>query len=204
MAAGHSSYTLYMKDVLTIPIAMSSERTNNITQTFKSLRARLFGFIKQRVNSNEDAEDILQDVFYQFAGNTEPIAQASSWLYKVARNKITDNYRKKKLPLADDVLGSIESDEVMMDWKEILLPADTNPETEYLRSLFWETLQEALAELPAEQSEVFVQNEIEGIAFKDIEKQIGVSVATLISRKRYAVLHLRERLSVLKNELLNY
>ncbi len=204
MAGGHSSSTLYMKDVLTIPIAMSADRTNNITQTFKSLRARLFGFIKQRVNSNEDAEDILQDVFYQFAGNTEPIAQASSWLYKVARNKITDSYRKKKLPLADDVLGSIESDDVMMDWKEILLPADTNPETEYLRSLFWETLQEALAELPAEQNEVFVQNEIEGIAFKDIEKQTGVSVATLISRKRYAVLHLRERLSVLKNELLNY
>lgn len=193
-----------MKDALTIPIAMSADRNKNITQSFKSLSERLFGFIKQRVNSNEDAEDILQDVFYQFAGNAEPIEQTSSWLYKVARNKITDNYRKHKLPLADDILAGNGGDESLLDWKEFLLPADTNPETEYLRSLFWEALQDALAELPVEQSAVFVQNEIEGIPFKDIEQQTGVSVATLISRKRYAVLHLRDRLSVLKDELLNY
>jgi RNA polymerase sigma factor (sigma-70 family) len=193
-----------MEDVLTITTAMSAERDNNITHTFKSLRKKLFGFIKQRVNSNEDAEDILQDVFYQFAGSAEPIEQASSWLYKVATNKITDSYRKKKLPLADDVLSGSETDDSMMDWREMLLPSNSTPETEYLRSLFWEALQEALAELPVEQSEAFVQNEIEGIAFKDIEKQTGVSVATLISRKRYAVLHLRERLGVLRNELLNY
>ena len=183
---------------------MTAERNNNITDTFKSLRKKLFGFIKQRVNSNEDAEDILQDVFYQFAGSAEPIEQASSWLYKVATNKITDSYRKKKLPLADDVLSGSETDDSMMDWREMFLPTGSTPETEYLRSLFWEALQEALAELPVEQSEAFVQNEIEGIAFKDIEKQTGVSVATLISRKRYAVLHLRERLGVLRNELLNY
>ncbi len=193
-----------MKDVLTIPTTMSAERNNNITGTIKAMSKRLFGFIKQRVASTEDAEDILQDVFYQFAGNTEPIEQASSWLYRVARNKITDNYRKQKLPLADDVLGSMESDETLLDWKEILLPADTNPETEYLRNLFWEALQEALNELPVEQSSVFVQNEIEGIPFKDIEQQTGVSVATLISRKRYAVLHLRDRLKVLKDEIINY
>lgn len=193
-----------MKDVLTIPIAMSAERNNNITNTIKGMSKRLFGFIKQRVASTEDAEDILQDVFYQFAGNTEPIEQASSWLYRVARNKITDSYRKQKLPLADDVLNGAETDEAMLDWKEILLPSDANPETDYLRSIFWEALQQALDELPAEQSAVFVQNEIEGIPFKEIEQQTGVSVATLISRKRYAVLHLRERLSLLKDELLNY
>jgi len=193
-----------MKDVLTIPTTMSAERNNNITGTIKAMSKRLFGFIKQRVASTEDAEDILQDVFYQFAGNTEPIEQASSWLYRVARNKITDNYRKQKLPLADDVLGSMESDETLLDWKDILLPADTNPETEYLRNLFWEALQEALNELPVEQSSVFIQNEIEGIPFKDIEQQTGVSVATLISRKRYAVLHLRDRLKVLKDEIINY
>lgn len=205
MVTHHSSTLLYkMKDVLTIPIEMSAERNNNITQTFKKLSNRLFSFIKQRVNSNEDAEDILQDVFYQFAGNTEPIEQACSWLYKVARNKITDSYRKHKLPLADDILSSADGDDTMMDWKEILMPAESNPETEYLRSIFWEALQNALAELPVEQSEVFIQNEIEGIAYKEIELQTGVSVATLISRKRYAVLHLRDRLSVLKDELLNY
>jgi RNA polymerase sigma factor (sigma-70 family) len=193
-----------MKDVLTIPIAMSTDRNKNITNTFKSIRDKLFGFIKQRVDSNEDAEDILQDVFYQFAGNTEPLEQASSWLYKVARNKITDNYRKHKLPLADDVLQGVETEESTIDWKEIFLPSASTPETEFLRSLFWEALQRALDELPVEQSSVFIQNEIEGIAFKDIEQATGVSVATLISRKRYAVLHLRDRLRIVKEELLNY
>ena len=193
-----------MEDALAIPIAMSAERNNNITNTIQLMSKRLFGFIKQRVANTEDAEDILQDVFYQFAGNTEPIEQAGSWLYRVARNKITDSYRKKKLPLADDVLSGMETDEAMMDWREILLPSDTNPETEYLRNLFWEALRQALDELPPEQSSAFIQNEIEGIPFKDIELQTGVSVATLISRKRYAVLHLRDRLSILKEELLNY
>jgi RNA polymerase sigma factor (sigma-70 family) len=193
-----------MKDVLTIPLAMTAERNKNITGTIKAMSKRLFGFIKQRVSSTEDAEDILQDVFYQFAGNTEPIEQVSSWLYRVARNKITDSYRKQKMPLADDVLTGMETDEAMLDWKEMLLPSDSSPEKSYLRNLFWEALQQALDELPAEQNSVFVQNEIEGIPFKDIEQQTGVSVATLISRKRYAVLHLRDRLSVLKDEILNY
>ena len=189
---------------MTIAIEMTADRNKNITNTIKSISSRLFGFIKQRVGSTEDAEDILQDVFYQFAGNPEPIEQTTAWLYKVARNKITDNYRKHKLPLADDVLNSTETEDDNFDWREMLLPADSTPETEYLRNIFWEELQQALEELPAAQRDVFIQNEIDGIAFKDIAAQTGESVATLISRKRYAVLHLRERLSVLKNELLNY
>jgi len=193
-----------MEDAFNIATQMSAERTNNITQIIKEYSRRLLGFIKQRVSGNEDAEDILQDVFYQFAGSTEPIEQAGSWLFTVARNKITDKYRKHKLPLADDIFGTSEGDDESFDWKEMLLAADANPETDYLRNLFWEELQLALDELPAEQRDVFVQNEIDGIAFKDIAAQTGVSVATLISRKRYAVLHLRERLQVLKNELLNY
>jgi len=193
-----------MEDAMMIPVTMAVERNKNISNTIKSISSRLFGFIRQRVASTEDAEDILQEVFYQFAGNTEPIEQATGWLYKVARNKIIDNYRKHKLPLADDVLNGAETDEDSFDWKEMLLPAESTPETEYLRNIFWEELQQALDELPAAQREVFVQNEIEGIAFKDIAVQTGESVATLISRKRYAVLHLRERLSVLKDELLNY
>jgi len=193
-----------MSATATTDDTMAKQGNRNITEVINDYSKRLLGFIRKRVTNEADAQDILQDVFYQFAGNTETIEQASSWLYKVANNKIIDSYRKKKLPLADDVLGSMETDDSMMDWKEMLMPTGTTPETEYLRSLFWEALQEALAELPAEQSEAFVQNEIEGIAFKDIERQTGVSVATLISRKRYAVLHLRERLGVLKNELLNY
>lgn len=192
-----------MDDAMTIIPLMASERNNTINNTIKAFSKRLFGFIKQRVASTEDAEDILQDVFYQFAGNTEPIEQASAWLYKVARNKITDSYRKQKLPLADDLLSGGDEDGEGFDWREILFTDDTTPETEYLRSLFWEELYAALYELPAEQREVFIQNEIEGIAFKDIAAKNVESVATLISRKRYAVLHLRKRLNVLKDELLN-
>ena len=193
-----------MDDALHIDSSMATDRANNITQIIKTYSRRLLGFIKQRVSGDEDAEDILQDVFYQFAGSTEPIEQAGSWLFTVARNRITDKYRKKKLPLAEDVFESFQSDEESFDWKEIFVPSDSNPETEYLRSLFWEELQIALNELPEAQKEIFIQNEIEGIPFKDIEARTGVSVATLISRKRYAVLHLRERLQVLKDELLNY
>lgn len=189
---------------MTIPLPMAAERNRNITKTIKDLSKRLLGFIRQRVASPEDAEDILQDVFYQFAGNTEPIEQASSWLFRVARNKIIDNYRKQKLPLADDVFSGGEDDEDGFNWKEMLLPSDTNPETEYLRNMFWDQLQLALDELPEEQRRVFIQTEIEGMAFKDIAAESGVSVPTLISRKRYAVLHLRERLRALKDELLFY
>lgn len=192
-----------MEDAMTITIPMATERNNTITKTIKALSKRLFGFNKERVASSEDAEDILQDVFYQFAGNTEPIEQASAWLYKVARNKITDSYRKQQLPLADDVLSGGDGEEDGFDWREIVYTDDTTPETEYLRSLFWEELYRALEELPAEQREVFIQHEIAGIAFKDIAALNGESVATLISRKRYAVLHLRSRLNVLKDELLN-
>ena len=191
-----------MEEGIVITYGMTAERKNNITDTIRDYSKRLFGFIKQRVAVDEDAEDILQDVFYQFVGNAEPIEQAGSWLFKVARNKIIDSYRKKKLPLLDDLYPPTNSEE--FDWKELMIPADSNPETEYLRNLFWEELQEALDELPTEQREVFIQNEIEEIPFKDIAESTGVNIATLISRKRYAVLYLRERLAELKDELLNY
>lgn len=194
-----------MEDALTIPTAMTAEKNNSITQIIKAYSKRLLGFIKQRVNSNEDAEDILQDVFYQFAGNTEPIEQVTSWLFTVARNKITDRYRKKQLPLIDDLQAPVSGDEEDgFDWKDMVPSAGDSPETAYLRNLFWEELQQALNELPAEQREAFIQNEIEGVAFKDISAATGVSVATLISRKRYAVLFLRERLQGLRDELLKY
>jgi len=194
-----------MEDTLTIPTAMTAEKNNTITQSIKAYSKRLFGFIKQRVSSNEDAEDILQDVFYQLAGNTEPIEQVTSWLFTVARNKITDRYRKQQLPLIDDLQPANGSgEEESFDWKDLVPAQDDSPETAYLRNLFWEELQLALDELPAEQRDAFIQNELEGIAFKDISSATGVSVATLISRKRYAVLFLRDRLQVLKEELLHY
>ena len=192
-----------MKGAMTIPIAMAAERNNNIANTVKAYSKRLFGFIRQRVATKEEAEDILQDVFYQFAGNAGQVEQAASWLFTVARNKITDSYRKKKLPLVDD-MGFAASQDDDFDWKEVLFATDDSPETTYLRNLFWDELQRALDELPAEQRDVFIQNELENVSFKDIAEKTGVSVATLISRKHYAVLHLRERLSGLKDELLNY
>lgn len=178
------------------------ERKNIISDTIKAYSKKLLSFIRQRVAVDEDAEDILQDVLYQFAGNTEPIEQAGSWLFKVARNKITDNYRKQKLPLADDVFSAAGDDDEFIDWKEMILSSGDSPETAYLRNLFWEELQHALDELPAEQREVFIQNEIEGIPFRDIAVRTGIAVPTLISRKRYAVLHLRSRLLGLRNEIL--
>jgi len=186
-----------------LQLQMAKERNNKVTDTIKSMSKKLFGFIKSRVASVEDAEDILQDVFYSFAG-AEDIEEASSWLYAVARNKITDSYRKQKLPLADDIFSSSEEEDDGMNWKEILLPSSDNAETDHMRSLFWEELQIALNELPKEQKDAFVENEINDVSFKELSEQTGVSVATLISRKRYAVLHLRERLSTLKDELLNY
>jgi RNA polymerase sigma factor (sigma-70 family) len=186
-----------------LQLAMANERNNKITATIKSMSKKLFGFIKSRVSNIEDAEDILQDVFYSFAG-ADDIEEASSWLYAVARNKITDSYRKQKLPLADDIFSSSEEEEDSMNWKEILLPSPDNAETDHMRNLFWEELQVALNELPKEQRDAFVENEINDVSFKELSEQTGVSVATLISRKRYAVLHLRERLQTLKDELLNY
>ncbi len=191
-----------MEDGFTIP--MTAEHNNNIGRTIAGISKRLLGFIRQRVSSNEDAEDILQDVFYQFAGSTEPIEQVTGWLYRVARNKITDNYRKQKLPLADDFIGTGSEDEETFGWKELIAAENANPETSFLRNLFWEELELALDELPIEQSQVFIQHEIEGLSFQDISDVTGSPVATLISRKRYAVLHLRERLAVLNEELLNY
>jgi RNA polymerase sigma factor (sigma-70 family) len=193
-----------MEDALTIPTAMTADKNNSITQSIKAYSKRLFGFIKQRVNSTEDAEDILQDVFFQFAGNTEPIEQVTNWLFTVARNKITDRYRKHQLPLIDDLQLTGSSEEESFEWKDLIPANDDSPETTYLRNLFWEELQLALDELPGEQRDAFIQHELEDISFKDISNATGVSVATLISRKRYAVLFLRARLQGLKEELLNY
>jgi RNA polymerase sigma factor (sigma-70 family) len=192
-----------MEDTLAIQ-AMAADKNKTLTESIKAYSRRLLGFIKQRVSSNEDAEDILQDVFYQFAGNPEPVEQVASWLFTVARNKITDRYRKHQLPLIDDLQPAAAYDDETFDWKDMVPAANDSPETAYLRSLFWEELQQALDELPAEQRDAFIQNEMESISFKDISQATGVSVATLISRKRYAVLYLRERLQGLKDELLNY
>ncbi|OQP50784.1 RNA polymerase subunit sigma-24 [Niastella yeongjuensis] len=193
-----------MKDTLTIAPGMTADRKRNITQVITDYSKRLMGFIRKRVNNEADAEDILQDVFYQFVGNTQPIEQMTAWLFTVARNKIIDRQRKKKPEALEDLFGEEESEEGGLNWTEFLFDASDNPEKDYLRTLFWEELNTALSELPEEQRQVFILNELEGVPFKEIAERTGETVNTLLSRKRYAVLHLRNRLSVLKDELLNY
>ena len=193
-----------MKETLTIAPGMAADRKRNITQVITGYSKRLMGFIRKRVNNEADAEDILQDVFYQCIGNTQPIEQMTAWLFTVARNKIIDRQRKKKPEALEDLFGEEEGEEGGLNWTEFLFDASDNPEKDYLRTLFWEELNNALSELPEEQRQVFILNELEGVPFKDIAERTGETVNTLLSRKRYAVLHLRSRLSVLKDELLNY
>ena len=182
---------------------MSSPPGKNIASVIGRFGKRLMGFIRQRVGSQADAEDILQDVWYQLTTtvDTEPIEQISGWLFAVARNKIIDRYRKKKSESLDQLLSG---DGEGMDLTGILLDNNENPETANLRALFWKTLQEALDELPEEQRAVFVWNELGDLSFKEIAELTGENVNTLISRKRYAVLHLRERLLTLYNEIIEH
>ncbi len=191
-----------MNAAISLQKAMAEKQKRNITQVINDYSKRLLGFIRKRVSNEADAEDILQDVFYQFIGNTQPIEQLTAWLFTVARNKITDRKRKHKNELLDDIY--VNADEESFNWAELFFDTNDNPETEYLRSLFWEELTNALKELPEDQKNVFVLNELEGISFKEISAQTGDSINTLLSRKRYPVLYLRERLQTLKDELLNY
>ena len=193
---------LNMNAAMTINDTMAENRRRNITEVINTYSRRLLGFIRKRVDNPSDAEDILQDVFYQLVDNTQPIEQLTGWLFTVARNKITDKQRKRKPDLLEDLFANEDGED--WDWAELFFDEKDNPETAYLRGLFWETLNSALNELPAEQKTVFVLNELEGVPFKDIAAQTGETVNTLLSRKRYAVLHLRKRLQVLHDELLNY
>ncbi len=194
-----------MEELLTINPAMPSPTGKNIASVISRFGRRLLGFIRQRVGNEADAEDILQDVWYQLTTtvDTEPIEQISGWLFAVARNKIIDRYRRRQPASLDSLLP--EGDEpAAADLAGILLDNSQNPETVNLRTLFWKILQEALDELPEEQRTVFIQNELEGIPFKDIAAVTGEKVNTLISRKRYAVLHLRERLLTLYQEIMEH
>jgi len=182
---------------------MSASKSNSITAIVSDYSRRLMGFIRKRVTNEADAEDILQDVFYQLLGNKEPIDQITSWLFTVTRNKIIDRSRKKQTVALDGLFFEGEDGEPV-EWMDMLMDQSSDPETLYLRNLFRETLKEALDELPEDQKQAFVLNEMEGIPFKQIADETGIPVNTLISRKRYAVLHLRTRLADLHEALKNY
>ncbi|NNU33156.1 sigma-70 family RNA polymerase sigma factor [Mucilaginibacter sp. S1162] len=186
---------------------MPEERESHIISTIKAYGKNLLGFIRKRVKSDADAEDILQDVWYQFSNlvNSEPIEQTGAWLYKVARNKITDKHKKKSETLLDDLFGSDdESDDDTSSFKDLLMPEESTPETAYMRNIFWEQLFSALDELPEEQKQVFIWQEMDDMTFREISELTGVNVNTLVSRKRYAVLHLRDRLQQLYKEITQY
>ena len=166
--------------------------------------SKLAAFIKRRVRDVADAEDILQDVFHEFVQAyrlPESIEQASGWLFRVARNRIIDRFRKKKEQRVSE-LPSALSDEASADRLDVWLPArDSGPEASLARSMMLEALQHALDELPVAQRDVYIAHEIEGLSFKEISLKSGTSVNTLLGRKRYAVLSLRARLQSLYDEL---
>lgn len=184
-------------------LSMAATSEQNIVGVVRNYGKRLFGFIRNRVKTDADAEDILQDVWYQFSRITdsEPIEQLSGWLYKVARNRITDLYRKRGTDSLEDY--GYEDEEGETYFKDIFLSTPDTPETEYLRQLFWEELLSALEELPEAQRNVFIWNELEDQTFQEIADRTGENIKTLISRKRYAVQHLRLRLDTLYREFLN-
>lgn len=179
------------------------ENRPNIIQTVREYSQRLFRFIRSRVSTDEDAEDILQDVWYQFSNTaeTEVINQVSGWLHRVARNKITDRYRKRRESSIEDLAFENEEGESLM--LDFFLAEDDDPELSFLRQLFWEQLEEALGELPETQRDVFVKNELEGLTLQQIAEETGENIKTLISRKGYAVKHLRKRLAVVYQEYLD-
>jgi RNA polymerase sigma factor (sigma-70 family) len=178
------------------------EQDQRISEVIAEQRPRLRSFIRRRVPNESDVEDLLQEVFYELVQANrllKPIDYVTGWLYRVARNRITDLFRKKKPESFAD--AALEDEEGEFLALEDLLPSpDDGPEALYLRSMVLEELQIALDELPAEQREVFIAHEIDGRSFKELSAESGVSVNTLLSRKRYAVLHLRLRLQSIHDE----
>jgi len=178
------------------------EQDRRISEVIAEERPRLRNFIRKRVPDEADVEDLLQEVLFELVQAhrlLKPIDYVTGWLYRVARNRITDLFRKKKPETFTDF--AFENDEGELLQIEDLLPsADAGPEAIYVRNMIFDELEAALGELPLEQREVFIAHELEGRSFKELSEESGVNVNTLLARKRYAVLHLRERLQTIHNE----
>jgi len=175
---------------------MALDQDQRISEVVKREQPRLRSFIRRRVPDPRDAEDILQDVFYQLVEANRlvmPIEHVTGWLFRVARNRITDLFRKREPAGFSDTAVADENGELLV-FEDLLPSPDAGPEAVYARKVLLDELESAVGELPEEQREVFVAHELEGRSFKEIAAETGVSVNTLLSRKRYAVLHLRKRL----------
>ena len=192
-----------MKDAASLE-RMSLEQDRRITDVVRQEQSRLRNFIRRRVPDPRDADDILQEVFYELVEANRllmPIEHVTGWLFRVARNRITDLFRKKTPESLSDVVAASDEDESLV--LEDLLPSpDAGPDALYARSVLLNEIEDALDDLPDEQREVFVGHEIEGRSFKEMSAETGVSVNTLLSRKRYAVLHLRDRLQTIYDEVM--
>lgn len=195
-----------MENVLQIS-EMSKAQQLTVRQAFEKERRRLLQFIENRIPRKDVAEDIMQDVFFQFVERArlpEPLEQLSSWLFAVARNKITDWFRKKKEVSEEHIsFRGEESEESGLFMSDLLPEISDDPELQLVRKFLMEELLEAIDQLPSEQKEVFIWQEVEGFSFKEISANTGIPVNTLISRKRYAVLFLRKRLQHVYEEFIN-
>ena len=190
-----------MEETATVE-SMTAEQDQRISEAIEGEGARLRNFIRKRVPDEADAEDLLQDVFYELVAAyrlMKPIEQVGAWLFRVARNRIIDLFRKNRADRSRGVPMVAEDGELLM--LEDLLPSpDAGPEAVYARSLLLEELDDALEELPKEQREVFIAHEFEGRSFRELAAETGVSVNTVLSRKHYAVVHLRQRLQAIYAE----
>jgi RNA polymerase sigma factor (sigma-70 family) len=181
---------------------MMAEQDERISEAIDRDKTRLRNFIRRRVADPSDAEDILQEVFYELVETyrlMKPIEQVGAWLFRVARNRITDLFRKRK-PDASTNDPVVAEEGEFVTFEDLLPSRDAGPEAAYARTVLLDELEDALAELPDEQREVFLAHEIEGRSFKELAAETGLSVNTLLSRKHYAVIHLRERLREVYDE----
>jgi len=184
---------------------MTAEDKIQIEKLVEEEQGRLLGFIRKRVGHEEDARDIAQDVYFQLTNGFDDIRSVTSltsWLFTVARNKITDYFRKSKPELlSDKVVPGTDGEDGPLMLEDILPALTRSPEDEYMRTVVWETIEACLDRLPAAQGEVFVMNEFEDLSFKEISELTGEGINTLLSRKRYAVTYLREQLGELYNQI---
>jgi RNA polymerase sigma factor (sigma-70 family) len=182
--------------------SMALEQDQRITEVVEREQSRLRSFIRRRVPDPGDVEDILQDVFYELVEANRllvPIDHLTGWLFRVARNRIIDLFRKKKPESFSDA-AVVDEEGELLRIEEMLPSPDAGPEALYLGNMLVDELEDALDELPEEQREVFVAHELEGRSFRELAAETGVSINTLLSRKRYAVRHLRKRLRDIYNQ----
>jgi RNA polymerase sigma factor (sigma-70 family) len=181
---------------------MMVQQDQQISEAIEREQARLRNFIRKRVADQSDAEDILQEVFYELVEAyrmMKPVEQVTAWLFRVARNRITDLFRSKKREESSEAAVTTEDGEELQ-WEDLLPSPEAGPESAYARSVLLEEMEAALDEMPEEQRDTFIAHEFQGYTFKELAEQTGVSVNTLLSRKRYAVLHLRERLQAIYDD----